>query len=200
LRTKKYQTKTFNEGLNSIDFGFPQKRKRVFAISIYSGDINKNSKSIANLIEEICKCIDDQKIPINKELLHKKLFKIVDSSSKKYPKEYREIRLTPSRKIMIEKNPIYINSDPNVFACPTITTKQDRNPNCGFVKYKNGYRFLTPRELYQLMGFNNNDVDKMYSDIYQINNQIREKQAGNSIVVKVLEEIFKGILSRGKYE
>ena len=89
----------------------------------------------------------------------------------------------------------------------TITTKQDRNPNSGVIEYnykkvgKLNYRYLTPRECFLAMGFdecdyeiiikNNFDVAKnrkLFSDGKLI------KMAGNSIVVNVLEAIFMQII------
>lgn len=48
-------------------------------------------------------------------------------------------------------------------------------------------RKLTPRECFRLMGVNDEDIDKMIS----VNSNAQcYKQAGNSIVVSVLEAIF----------
>lgn len=52
-------------------------------------------------------------------------------------------------------------------------------------------RKLTPKECYRLMGFNDNDFEK--ASKVNSNAQLY-KQAGNSIVVNVLEEIFKQLL------
>ena len=46
----------------------------------------------------------------------------------------------------------------------TITTKQDRHPNSGNIYFnpkndKSRYRFLTPRECFLLMGFDEKDFD-----------------------------------------
>ena len=52
-------------------------------------------------------------------------------------------------------------------------------------------RKLTPRETWRLMGFDDEDFDKAA----QVNSNTQlYKQAGNSIVVNVLEEIFKKLL------
>lgn len=50
-------------------------------------------------------------------------------------------------------------------------------------------RKLTPRECFRLMGMNDNDIDKIQQS--GISNSQQYKMAGNSIVVNVLEEIFK---------
>lgn len=52
-------------------------------------------------------------------------------------------------------------------------------------------RKLTPRECFRLMGMNDNDIDKIQST--GISNTQQYKMAGNSIVVNVLEEIFRNL-------
>ncbi len=52
-------------------------------------------------------------------------------------------------------------------------------------------RKLTPKECWRLMGFDDSDFEKA-SQVCS-NTQLY-KQAGNSIVVNVLEEIFKNLL------
>ena len=58
-----------------------------------------------------------------------------------------------------------------------------------FIEKRVEYRIrkLTPRECFRLMGFTDNDFDK----IHGISNTQLYKMAGNSIVVNVLEAIFK---------
>lgn len=53
-------------------------------------------------------------------------------------------------------------------------------------------RKLTPKECFRLMGFEDQDVDKVIA-IGTSNTQLY-KQAGNSIVVKVLEHLFENIM------
>ena len=57
--------------------------------------------------------------------------------------------------------------------------------------YQIRIRKLTPRECWRLMGFTDEDFDK--AEKANSNTQLY-KQAGNSIVVNVLEEIFKQML------
>lgn len=52
-------------------------------------------------------------------------------------------------------------------------------------------RKLTPKECWRLMGFD--DVDFEKANRVNSNNQLY-RQAGNSIVVNCLEEIFKNLL------
>lgn len=52
-------------------------------------------------------------------------------------------------------------------------------------------RKLTPRECYRLMGFDDEDFDRAK----EVNSETQlYKQAGNSIVVNVLMEIFREML------
>ena len=61
-----------------------------------------------------------------------------------------------------------------------------------------GYRIrkLTPKECWRLMGFDDEDFEKAEA-IHTSNTQLY-KQAGNSIVVNVLEKIFRNIFLEGK--
>lgn len=52
-------------------------------------------------------------------------------------------------------------------------------------------RKLTPKECFRLMGFDDSDVDKLITN--GISNTQLYKMAGNSIVVTVLENLFKQI-------
>lgn len=53
-------------------------------------------------------------------------------------------------------------------------------------------RKLTPRECFRLMSFTDEDIDKCYA-IGMSDSQLY-KQAGNSIVVRVLEKIFEKLI------
>lgn len=83
--------------------------------------------------------------------------------------------------------------------CYTISTKQMRVPNAGIVDLKNGnYRYLTERECFRLIGFTDDDFDKLrevYPEKENKTSSILYKQAGNSIVVDVLEAIIKELVS-----
>lgn len=67
-----------------------------------------------------------------------------------------------------------------------ITTSQNQQPY--IISDNISIRKLTPKECWRLMGFTDNDFDK----VSKLNSDTQlYKQAGNSIVVQVLEEIFK---------
>ena len=70
-----------------------------------------------------------------------------------------------------------------------------RNNNCALIEKNNDcdlqIRKLTPKECWRLMGFDDEDFEK--AEKINSNTQLY-KQAGNSIVVNVLEEILKNLL------
>lgn len=76
--------------------------------------------------------------------------------------------------------------------CPTLDTMQGgwRQPCIIPSQFK--IRKLTPKECWRLMGFDDKDIEKCIKA--KISNTQLYKQAGNSIVVDILEEIFKELL------
>ena len=80
---------------------------------------------------------------------------------------------------------------------PTLTTSSGSFAGCGSVMYKHDFRIrkLTPKECWRLMGFDDSDFDKAKSA--GISNTQLYKQAGNSIVVDVLQYIFRSLFNKG---
>ena len=74
----------------------------------------------------------------------------------------------------------------------TITTVQKDNY---VVEETCRIRKLTPRECFRLMGMRDDDIDKIQAA--GISNTQQYKMAGNSIVVNVLEAIFKNLFMEG---
>lgn len=75
--------------------------------------------------------------------------------------------------------------------CECCHTKYEKNKD----KTKLRIRKLTPREVWRLMGFDDEDFEK--ASKVNSNTQLY-KQAGNSIVVNVLEAIFKNLFEEDK--
>lgn len=75
---------------------------------------------------------------------------------------------------------------------PTLNTMQggDRQPKV-LLNYR--IRKLTPKECFRLMGLNDDDINKI--KLAGISNSQQYKLAGNSIVVDVLETIFRHLLA-----
>lgn len=168
------------EVLNALDFGLPQKRERVFTVSMLG------SKTFEF------------------DLMRKRKPLHISNYLRDY--EQQHIVTQPS---MIDK----IGSKNNTFGggvkvienyCYTITTKQMRAPNAGVIDIGNGkYRYLTEKECWLLQGFSEEDYlkaeDANPSKKGKMNGALY-KQAGNSIPINVLEEMFRVLLERRHLE
>ena len=151
------------QDLNARDYGVPQNRKRCFMVSILNGTY-EFPKSFE------LKCSVNDYLEDEKDILE----------------DYYKV--CPSMRKALEDGKVKDITDKEY--CNTITTKQERWNNGGMIN-KGKLRYLTTKECCRLMGFNDDD----YNKIKDINskNQLY-KQFGNSIVVNVLEEIFKQLL------
>lgn len=166
--------------LDARDFGIPQARERIFVVSLLGNetfDFSKLRKSrmkpIHNFLEsDVC-----ESYTITQPSMLSKLPGSIPVGSYK--------RLL----------------DPIDDFAYTITTRQDRCPNSGVIKMDNGnYRYLTELECWRLMGFDDADFRAALKEhpTNGVMNRTLYHQAGNSIVVQVLESIFELILS-GEY-
>ncbi|ATZ16305.1 DNA (cytosine-5)-methyltransferase 1 [Entomoplasma freundtii] len=228
-----YKTQTYC--LDAQDYGSPQKRKRVYALSVLDNnsiiDIWEHNTNLPTNLPRLFTDNNNSFWNISKKSNLSDVLRL-DYSIKKYFNEAMEARprWTLSREKMLLKNPLLCHyySTNNVDddslikrsttlsittqakiqeKCRTVTTKQDRNPNCGVISLigtplevpkleinmsSSNYRFLTPRETFMLMGFDEEDYQKVI--IHPINNKEKlYRQAGNSIVVPVLKYLFLNI-------
>lgn len=165
--------------LNAMDFGIPQNRKRIFVVSIYG----ENDFDFEALKKVETRSIDD--------FLEKgvsDLYEVRQKSMLRYLSGNPKNKNFKGRLKIIDKYAY------------TISTKQVRVPNSGLVDIGNGkYRYLTERECLRLMGFDDEDFDKIraiYPKRLGKTSSILYKQAGNSIVVNVLEAILNEIYRR----
>lgn len=78
---------------------------------------------------------------------------------------------------------------------PTITASYGKTSgNSGKIPCREGFRILTPKEAWRFMGFDDEDYEKAN----KVNGPVAlYSQAGNSIVVPVLEAILKNLLHTG---
>lgn len=203
------QWKIFLEklGYQNIDFQLDasktrsiQVRKRVFMISTL-----KHTSLNENKIIELYKIWNDK---------HKtneaKEFQNIFGYDKNMIQEYEQciINKTPSRFKLIElsenKNLIFNDENYQRNTINTLTCRQDRIPNAGILRYKDFYRFITPREAFKAMGFDSQDYEKIieFKNKKLFSNEKMYLLAGNSIVVSVLEFIFSTIqdIEEGLYE
>ena len=202
--------------LCAYDFGIPQMRKRTFMISVFVdvGDTERRN-IVQNFFEENnLEVLAEQ----NNNIANIDDFLKLDYDNRKYREE--AIQSTPnrteSRGRIFNENPIIHENGVTVLdTVRTITTKQDRNPNSGVLthdlhsrkdvgfkddKTKAKFRFLTPRECFLFMGFDETDFDLLLDNNFfsRKNTQFLSKDklvklAGNSIVVNVLEAVFTTI-------
>ncbi|WP_204254060.1 DNA (cytosine-5-)-methyltransferase [Mammaliicoccus sciuri] len=194
--------------LDSRNFGIPQSRIRTYMVSVLANDNDKKS-DIKNYFQK--NNLENVKIEKDKFASIDKYLKL-DYSNEIYRKEAIDSTpfFTNSRKKIFENNVVLAIDDKpiqNIWA-RTVTTKQDRHPNSGIIRYdkcvltdiNKEYRNLTPRECFLLMGFD----EKQYQNLLDNNILIGKdrkilpsskliKLAGNSIVVPVLEKIFEQI-------
>ena len=157
--------KNYYQVLNAKDYGIPQNRERVFTVSIRN-DINK--KFIFPPKQELKLGLKD----------------ILEDEVDDY-----YYNVCPSM-IKALKNG-KVKNITNLDYCNTLTTKQARWNNAGMIIDNRGLRYLSGKETWRLMGFNDEDYKKasLVCPLLQL-----YKQAGNSIVVNVLVEILKKLI------
>ena len=188
--------------LDARNFGVPQMRTRTYMLSILINDLSEEKiNAITEHIDQLTEENFGDFYPRNAFYIRDVLK--TDYSNQTYLKEarYSNPNKTISR-IEIQKDNFEVNEDS--YFVHTITTKQDRNPNSGLVNFpiheehKMPFRYLTPRECFLLMGFEEKDFQCILNNDFMINKSrnffTRDKlyrMAGNSICVNVLESIFE---------
>lgn len=194
--------KTFTGVFNANNHNSLQKRERVFALSVL-----KDLKTPFDNDIEFAYYVRNIKNNTTKNNLERQYKEILDVTNEKYPDEALEALIpdTPSRYKMITDNKCLsdlVLAKKNSYRINTLTTKQDRNPNVGVIYFKNNvknklqHRFITPREAFKIMGFEDKDFNLIKPFIEQniINHNQLYLMAGNSIDVNVLEDIFETIV------
>ncbi len=164
------------EILNSYEFGLPQKRERVFTISILGGekfDFSKLRRREVVAIKEFLEQTNEEKYIVSQPSMINK----INSEDGSFGGRVRVIK----------------------DYCMTITTKQMRCPNSGVIELGDGrYRYLTERECWRLQGFSDEDFEaalKVHPGKDGKLNGALYKQAGNSIPIPIFESIFEVLLS-----
>ncbi|WP_042418715.1 DNA cytosine methyltransferase [Geomicrobium sp. JCM 19038] len=170
------------EVLDARDYGIPQARERVFCISTLDQQFNFGTlkrKPMQHIDHFLEPDVTDLKYVISIPSMLNKI------------EELNPVRATDSYKRRLGVIKDY---------CWTITERQDRCPNAGIIRVddKPTYRYLTEREVWRLMGFNDQDFDEMLKQFPTKagkRNATLYALAGNSIVVNVLEAIFESLLN-----
>lgn len=176
-----YGYKNYWQVLNAKDYGIPQNRERVFVVSIRD-DINTEytfpkpkelNCCLKNFLEEKV----DEKYYLNEEIQSRFVFKPIGEN----------VVGTSSPKAKIGQRGLVYNPE-KIIGCLTATDYKDPKKTIEYYTKKHRIRKLTPKECWRLMGFKDEQFDKAQQ---VCSNTQLYKQAGNSIVVNVLEEIFK---------
>ncbi len=196
--------------LNAFHFGCPQNRYRLLMISVYIG----NKKELASKLDDYYSNHNLENVEFRKTLNINRTSLLsclhIDYSNKQDYNEGLECQPndTPSRKKIWNDNLKIVGPDNSLLTdhVATITTKQDRHPNSGNIYFnppnnKSRYRFLTPRECFLIMGFQEEDYDYLTNHDcfpnpkYSLFSRDKvHRLAGNSIPVKLLEAVFSLII------
>lgn len=194
--------------LKAEEMGSAQRRHRIIMISVFVNGFKSKKKRLERYFEinnlENWKRYDRNKKKILKECLR------TNYSKNKYLFEALECQPndTSSRRSIWTKNPKLLAQNGKFLPLvPTLTTKQDRHPNAGNIFFnpegnkRSKFRYLTPRECFLLMGFDEGDFEKIKKSNFKSRKNStffrRDKLirlAGNSISIEMLEEVFKQIL------
>lgn len=163
--------------LDARDFGIPQARERIFTISILGNEVFDFAKLRKRPMRSIAEFLETGDI--------EKYIVAQPSMITKLP----GCEPIGNFKRLLDKIDEYAY---------TITTRQDRCPNSGVIQLDDErYRYLTERECWRLMGFEDEDFEAALKEhpTTSAMNRTLYHQAGNSIVVQVLEGIFELLLS-----
>ena len=149
--------------MNSAKYGWPQRRDRIFVVSIRS-DIDKGfSFPQESELSVILKDLLEDDVGDKFYLTDKQYNAIVTS---KYAQNNRRIQTKDY--------------------CDTLCARDWRDPKC--VKDEKGFRKLTPLEYWRIMGFSDEDYYKAKSCGISPSNLY--KQAGNSIVLPLITKVL----------
>ncbi len=199
--------------MNSKDYGIPQNRKRLFMISTLKQDFKfqyPQSCNLKFLVKDILENNVNEKYFIRQESMKKAIennkLKIIQQYSYTITtKQMRwgnagiiaipnDIKKFNDGKLMINLrnyNQVNIFNDitKNNLMIDNKIQQKDSSKILSFLIDEKEYflRVLTPRECWLLMGYRNKDFDKASK---VVSDTQLYKQAGNSIVVGVLEKIF----------
>ena len=191
--------------LNAKDYGIPQNRERVYTVSIRNdvlGDFQfPEPRPLTKKLKDLLEDEADERYYLSDEKAHSIKFSNPDLSyclDANYAKGTNmDQYLKKHRRQIVKVGDLDIKGQDQIKRVyssegisPTLSTMQggQRQPK---VIEKTRVRRLTPKECWRLMGFNDDDFRK----VEKVNSSAQlYKQAGNSIVVKVLEEIFKNLM------
>ena len=204
---------SYYQVLNAKDYGIPQNRERVYTISIRKdldkGYVFPEKEELKLKLKDMLEDKVDEKYVISDKLKSYYNKKIKQGWRKELRLDNKEISSTICNPARNNINDTFVRCEQvgdlyggkwdkinesarRVYSenglSPTIHTCQGGNTQPKVLSSK--IRKLTPLECWRLMGFDDEDFYK--AEKVNSNTQLY-KQAGNSIVVKVLEKIFTNL-------
>jgi DNA (cytosine-5)-methyltransferase 1 len=165
------------EVLNTMDFGLPQDRDRVFTVSILGNETFDFDGLIRTEMRDINEFLIDWNAFSEEE---KRVYEVTQ------PSVYNVVGKKGIKRATVIKD-----------CAKTITTRQDRTPAQVVKVGEQKYRYLTEKECWLLQGYADEDfynAAKANPFIPGKMNRALYKQAGNSISVPIFESIFRKIL------
>lgn len=207
----------FYDILNSLDFGIPQNRERVFVVSIrkdlkvkfdFDNLERKEMRPLIEFLDEEPK-IETAEFDVTQPSMLKSIengkTKVIISHTATITtkmvrwnnagvlfKDFKNFYTYPRKSDGKLINGNYNRARKSDRYIGTLTVKEIQK--IGLVKDEElKFRYLTPRECFKLMGFSDSDFDKVM--LKGIPKTRLYALAGNSIVVNVLEAIFKELLN-----
>lgn len=169
---------TYYDVLDAKNYGVPQHRERVYAVSILKEyDKGFEFPKPYTYIQSLNEFVDDD----FEELIHTKIMK---SCIDTFRYNYNEIIKSDKEIYQCECSSGFQDKKVGIKVSPTL--RANKNHTCVLINSK--IKRLSAKDMVRLTGFTNDDYDKM-SEVCS-DTQIA-KQCGNSIVVNVLTEIFK---------
>mgnify|MGYP003295895165 CR=1 FL=1 len=184
--------KIYKSLLNAKDYGIPQDRKRLFVVGFKNHDVNFKFPEPMELKTTFFDYLEDDRTVNPKHYLGKKGFEFVTN-----PKYRNRARINPDI-IQTQKANQQFNWNGDFVFVPYEKVKDiPAIMERAYVSTWNGkkgvIRQLTYKECLRLMGF---------SDDFKVvvPNVPAYRKAGNSIVVNVLENIFKEIMKVEKFD
>lgn len=166
--------KIFYKVLNTKDFDVPQNRERIYIIAFLDHLEGFSFPSAIEATRTIHHFLDkkiDDKFYYNNKPLYEKLKENVSSTETIYQWRRHYVRENKNK------------------VCPTLTANMGTGGhNVPIIKDERGIRKLTPYECVKFQGF-----DKSFKFPKDLALSHQYKQAGNSVTVKVIEEIAKKI-------
>lgn len=176
--------------LNAKDYGIPQHRERVFTISIRNDIHNTFTFPEEKELKIKLKDLLEEQVDDKYYLSQKMIDYISATGTANFKNHDSRINLEIARPLTTDQNKRagttnYLSEE--LPANYDLSTFQEK----GVVMNDLRIRKLTPKECWRLMGFDDDDFEKAKK--VNSNTQLY-KQAGNSIVVNVLEAILKNLL------